>query len=225
MAFEELIIGARFYSLNANPLYAQGWFDGDIGEVLVYSRGLNDAERAQVEKYLSANNAAQNLAGRKPVPLETVPNAPPVQMLVPGFAVQELPVTLNNINDVKYRSDGKLVALGYDGRVWLLSDTDGDGFSDGHEVLRGSNPKDNTSVPNLVNPTPVIDLDATALALGSLPVWTNTGILGGVFNASTAVPSVSTVQDVRGVTFDGTANFYTGPAAPDFLTASPRGSN
>ena len=65
MAFEELIIGARFYSLNAHPPCVQGWFDGDISEVLVYSRGLSDAERALVEKYLSANNPAQNLAGRK----------------------------------------------------------------------------------------------------------------------------------------------------------------
>jgi len=124
---------------------------------------------------------------------------------------------LNADTDGDGLADGAEATLGTDP---LLSDTDGDGFSDGHEVLRGSNPNVNTSVPNLVNPRPVIDLDATALALGALPVWTNTGILGGVFNASTAVPSVSTVQDVRGVTFDGTANFYTGPAAPDFLTGT-----
>ncbi|HEU0038823.1 MAG TPA: hypothetical protein VFR76_06085, partial [Verrucomicrobiae bacterium] len=130
MAFEELTIGARLYSLNANPPYAQGWFEGDMAEVLVYSRVLTDAERVQVEKYLAAKNTPQNFAGRKPVPLETASNLPPVQMFVPGFTALELPVTLNNINDVKYRSDGKLVALGYDGRVWLLSDTDGDGLED-----------------------------------------------------------------------------------------------
>src|SRR6185369_14925316 len=32
MAFGELTIGARSYSLNANPPYAQGWLDGDISE-------------------------------------------------------------------------------------------------------------------------------------------------------------------------------------------------
>ncbi|PYI99837.1 MAG: hypothetical protein DME25_22065, partial [Verrucomicrobia bacterium] len=41
-----------------------------------------------------------------------------------------LPLSLNNVNNVKYRADGKLVALGYDGRVYLLSDTDNDGLED-----------------------------------------------------------------------------------------------
>ena len=61
--------------------------------------------------------------------LNTVPwsNKPPVQMFVPGFDVRELPLSLRNINNVKYRSDGKLVALGYDGQIFLLSDSDGDG--------------------------------------------------------------------------------------------------
>jgi glucose/arabinose dehydrogenase len=53
-----------------------------------------------------------------------------VQVFVPGFTVRELPVKLNNINAVKYREDGTLVALGYDGNIWLLSDTDGDGLED-----------------------------------------------------------------------------------------------
>src|SRR6266849_8206541 len=62
--------------------------------------------------------------------LVVVTNPPPIQMLVPGFAVRELPLALNNINNVKYRADGKLVALGYDGRIHLLSDTDQDGVED-----------------------------------------------------------------------------------------------
>ena len=37
---------------------------------------------------------------------------------------------LNNVNNVRYRADGKLVAVGYDGRLWLLSDSDGDGLED-----------------------------------------------------------------------------------------------
>ena len=45
---------------------------------------------------------------------------PPVQVLVPGFTVEQLPVDLTNINNVKYRPDGKLVALGYNGDIWLL---------------------------------------------------------------------------------------------------------
>ena len=50
--------------------------------------------------------------------------------LVPGFTAKELPVAIKNINNVRYRRDGKLVAVGYDGKVYLLSDTDGDGFED-----------------------------------------------------------------------------------------------
>ena len=51
-------------------------------------------------------------------------------MFVPGFSVRELPVDLSNINNVKYRPDGTLVALAYDGKVWLLRDSDGDGLED-----------------------------------------------------------------------------------------------
>jgi putative heme-binding domain-containing protein len=62
--------------------------------------------------------------------LETVANPPVIQMLMPGFTVHELPVKLSNLNNVRYRADGKLVALGYDGRIHLLTDTDGDGLED-----------------------------------------------------------------------------------------------
>src|SRR5690606_10189236 len=58
---------------------------------------------------------------------EPASQPPIVQMLVPGFEVQELPVDLTNINNLRYRGDGKLYALGYDGNIWLLSDSTGDG--------------------------------------------------------------------------------------------------
>ena len=51
-------------------------------------------------------------------------------MLVPGFSARELPVDLTNINNVKYRADGKLVALAYAGDIYLLSDADGDGVEE-----------------------------------------------------------------------------------------------
>jgi putative heme-binding domain-containing protein len=62
--------------------------------------------------------------------LQTVEQPPAVQMFVPGFSVRQLPVELSNINNVKYRADGTLVALAYDGKVWLLRDSDGDGLED-----------------------------------------------------------------------------------------------
>ena len=55
---------------------------------------------------------------------------PSVQMLVPGFSVKEIPLTLTNINVVRYGADGRLYALAYDGHIYVLTDTDGDGVED-----------------------------------------------------------------------------------------------
>src|SRR5258705_12408611 len=53
-----------------------------------------------------------------------------VWMLVPGFTVQELPVKLSNVNNLRFSPKGELTALGYDGRVHVLRDWDGDGVED-----------------------------------------------------------------------------------------------
>jgi putative heme-binding domain-containing protein len=58
-----------------------------------------------------------------------------VHVLVPGFSVQELPVRLSNINNLRFAPDGRLTALGYDGRVHLLRDSDGDGLEDRDELF------------------------------------------------------------------------------------------
>ena len=55
---------------------------------------------------------------------------PIVRMLVPGFTVRELPLKISNLNNLRFAPDGTLTALGYDGRIHLLSDTDGDGLED-----------------------------------------------------------------------------------------------
>jgi putative heme-binding domain-containing protein len=60
---------------------------------------------------------------------------PLVHMLVPGFTVRELPVHLPNVNNLRFAPDGRLTALGYDGRVWLLRDSNGDGLEDSAEVF------------------------------------------------------------------------------------------
>jgi len=52
---------------------------------------------------------------------------PSVQLLVPGFSVTKLPVQLTNVNNLLFAPDGRLLALGYDGRIHVLRDQDGDG--------------------------------------------------------------------------------------------------
>ena len=67
--------------------------------------------------------------------LERVKDPPPVQVFAPGFSVRQLPLDLTNINNIKYRPDGTLVALAYDGKIWLLRDTDHDGLEDKAELF------------------------------------------------------------------------------------------
>ena len=63
-------------------------------------------------------------------------NSPPVvQMLVPGFTVEELPVKLSNQNNLRFAPDGTLTSLGYDGKIWRLRDTNGDGLEDTAELF------------------------------------------------------------------------------------------
>jgi putative heme-binding domain-containing protein len=58
-----------------------------------------------------------------------------VRMLVPGFTVQELPAQLPNLNNLRFAPDGRLFALGYDGRIHVLRDSDGDGLEDKSELF------------------------------------------------------------------------------------------
>src|ERR1700674_4260636 len=58
-----------------------------------------------------------------------------VHMLVPGFTVQELPVHLSNVNNLRFAPDGRLFALAYDGRIHVLRDSDGDGLEDTDELF------------------------------------------------------------------------------------------
>jgi hypothetical protein len=103
----------------------------------------------------------------------------------------------------------------------LAVDSDGDGFADGQEVAHNSDPTDSVNTPDFdfEDPVAIINLDATRLPTGALASWPNTGALGGVFAASGPTPAVTTVNLVKGVTFDGT-NFYTGPIAPVYLTGT-----
>ncbi|MDB6033182.1 MAG: hypothetical protein JWM16_3520, partial [Verrucomicrobiales bacterium] len=131
---DDLVVGGRLYSNTAELPHAQGFLEGSIAEVLLFDRALAEEEREQVSNYLAKKYAALRAAAFGAVggfnPLIPVQQPPAVQMFVPGFATRELPVRLPNINCVKYRPDGKLMALGYNGHIYLLSDSDGDGLED-----------------------------------------------------------------------------------------------
>ncbi|MDQ3621771.1 MAG: ThuA domain-containing protein [Verrucomicrobiota bacterium] len=147
LGLDHITIGARRYSHDPlQPPHAQGFFHGDIAAVLVYDRVLTDAERGAVEQYLMKQTAVLHAmaGGTSGHTLETLADAPVAQMLVPGFTIRELPLRIGNLNNVRYRDDGKVIGLGYDGRIHVLSDGDGDGLEDkdelfwDHKTMRGA---------------------------------------------------------------------------------------
>jgi putative heme-binding domain-containing protein len=137
IGLDEIVVGGRFYSNDGGePPHAQGSLDGDIATVLVYERALSESERKSVEESLFARTAALNAlaSGSRGHSLESLKDAPVVQMFAPGFAIEEMPLKMRNLTGLRYRHDGKLVGLGYDGRIHLITDTDGDGREDSSTI-------------------------------------------------------------------------------------------
>ena len=62
-------------------------------------------------------------------------NSSEIHFLVPGLVAQELPLHLSNINNLRFAPDGRLTALAYDGKVHLLSDSNGDGLQDRDDLF------------------------------------------------------------------------------------------
>ncbi|HET6574052.1 MAG TPA: ThuA domain-containing protein [Fimbriiglobus sp.] len=138
LSLEEITVGARFVNNGPGPQKVHGNSRSDFAEVIVYNRALDAGESKKVRDYLRAKNAqlqSNPLPDGEGTVLVPVANPPPVQVFLPGFTVRQLPVDLPNINNVLYRPDGTLVALGYNGDVWLLRDTDGDGLEDKAELF------------------------------------------------------------------------------------------
>ncbi len=137
IGWDRIVLGARLYSNDpAAAPFVQGFLEADVAAVIAYGRALNDEDRTAVEETLLRRLPALEAlaAGVKGHGLKTMADPPAVQMLVPGFHVEELPLKLGNLNNIRYRHDGKLVALGYDGRLHLLTDSNGDGSPDKAEI-------------------------------------------------------------------------------------------
>src|SRR5688572_18104398 len=134
----QIVFGGRIYSNDpSQPPFAQSAFNGAISQILVYNRALKDEERQAIEQALLGRTVHLQalLHGAKGHALEPVKDPPVVQMLVPGFIVEEVTLKIRNLNNVRYRHDGKVVALGYDGTIYLLSDTNGDGLEDSSQLF------------------------------------------------------------------------------------------
>lgn len=138
IGLDQLTIGARRYSNDPSQSpFVQGFFPGDIADIVFYDRALSDGDRMKVEQTLLERTPVLHAlaGGAKGHALETLSSPPIVQMLVPGFTVEELPIRVGNLNNIRYRHDGKLIGLGYDGRIHVLSDTNGDGLEDKDELF------------------------------------------------------------------------------------------
>ncbi|MSU66784.1 MAG: c-type cytochrome [Opitutus sp.] len=140
-------VGARLYGAGGGVPRAQGFLNGGVAEIIAFDRELSEAERIRVERYLkdkyrvllaqpSPVARSSGPAGSKA--LRPVVNPALVQWLAPGFEAKAAPVRLTNINFLRYRHDGVLVAGGYNGKIWLLRDTDGDGLEDHAAVYHES---------------------------------------------------------------------------------------
>ncbi|HVJ67489.1 MAG TPA: hypothetical protein VM510_05860, partial [Caulifigura sp.] len=155
---DEITIGSRYYTAFGGSPF-KGLFNGEIAEVLIFDRLLDQAERQQIDDYLIEKYGK---APKIPVPegliegkkFVRVSNPPPVQVLVPGFTARQLPLELTNINNVLYRPDGKAFALAYDGKIYVLSDTDGDGLEDKADLFFDNGGKEPLRAPVGMDLTP-----------------------------------------------------------------------
>lgn len=143
LSLDELTIGARYYTNGPGRQEVRGPFHGDVAEVLIYDRVLTNSETLAVRRYLNRKyeklgellSATLDEQPADVVSLDRVTDAPEIQMIVPGFRVRRLPLELTNVNNVRFRRDGKLITLGYNGDIHLLTDTDGDGLEDHAELF------------------------------------------------------------------------------------------
>jgi putative heme-binding domain-containing protein len=136
---DRIFIGGRAGTADGAGSAAREPFQGEIFELLIYDRALATAEtralRAHLENKLAALTAnPSSETGSAPAAAGTNPAPPTIQVLTAGFTARVLPLQLPNINFLRYRPDGRLFAGAYNGKVYVLRDTDGDGLEDRSDV-------------------------------------------------------------------------------------------
>jgi hypothetical protein len=126
----------------------------------------------------------------------------------------------DGLGDRAETGTGLLVDAQNAGSDPLKSDSDGDSFDDFREVANGADPNKASSTPSQTR-GPIVDVDASALELGTQTEWVNQGPLGGSFVAPQEAPGVvEEIAGMRGLTLDGSATFYTGPSTPPFIAGN-----
>ncbi|HLA54294.1 MAG TPA: hypothetical protein VK618_13355, partial [Flavitalea sp.] len=148
---------------------------------------------------------------------------PAVQVLVPGFAVKELPLKLTNINVIRYGLDGRLYGLAYDGHIYVLTDTDGDGVEDKAEYWWDKEPlvmpvgmaitEEGIYVSSKNKVSVIKDKDKDGKA-ETEEIITKNWVEPRVFTGTTA-----TGVDAFGIASDPNGNVYFALGAADFTRA------
>ena len=144
------------------------------------------------------------------VSTESIAAEPRAEALIPGINIQRLPVHLTNINSVEYGPDGRLYAAGYDGRIHVLTDSNGDGLEDKAE-LYWSKPGD------LLTPVGILPTnDGVYVAVRGKIVLLRDTSGNGLADVSEAVVSgweketnnSDTRNDAAGIAIDHNGNLY-----------------
>jgi putative heme-binding domain-containing protein len=143
---------------------------------------------------------------------------PPVQMLVPGFTVRELPLKISNLNNLEYTADGKLWALGYDGRVHMLTDSDGDGLEDTDKIYwANAGGEFRGPIGMMVAPEGVYVSSKGRVSF--LPDADHDGVADKCETITTGWKENFTNVDALGMARDEKGNFYFGLGCANFANA------